>query len=129
MNEQELNNYLNNIIEQSKYMLSYEDNWDDENSVGYSITTWKKTVDLVKKIFSIILLKEELIGKLNIYHSINGSIDILYENNNYTLLINIPTDTTYFSFFIKRELPLQSEIEGNIEFEKWKNLLKKINNQ
>lgn len=122
MNEQQLNNYLNNIIEQSKYMLSYKDNWDGEDSIEYEIDTWKKATELFKNFFFAFFNNKTITGKLNIYHSDAGSIDLLYENIDMSILINIPKEGERFSFFGKNQLN-NKEAEGNLNIFQWNHLL------
>lgn len=127
MNEQQLNSHLNDIIEQSKYMLSYKDNWDGENSIGYEIDTWKKAITFFKNFFFAFLKSKNMIGNLNIYHSDAGSIDLLYENIDMSILINIPKEGETISFFGKNNLN-NKEAEGHLNIFQWKPLLNTFHN-
>jgi hypothetical protein len=84
---------LINEIDNSKYLLEFKENWDDEESKGYKENTWVKSiiflVDLTTWIYD---QYDKKIETPKIYHGNNGSIDILWENDKYRLLINIPED-------------------------------------
>jgi hypothetical protein len=81
---------LNKEIEKSKYILDLKDNWDDEGSVGYDKITWVKSVEFVTKYANWILESfNKIIDTPKIYHGPKGGIDILWERENYRMLIHI----------------------------------------
>jgi len=98
---QELNAIFNSI-QRSKYILELEENWDSEGAKSYKKSTWIKAIHFLvnysKEIF-------ESIGKIieppRITHGPDGSIDILWKNTNYRLLINIPADTDNIASFLR----------------------------
>lgn len=89
------------VIEESKYMLSFKDNWDDEGSVGYKKVTWIRACKFIANYSKWIFEKTELIMDLpKISHGPEGSIDIYWKNDEYRLLINIPeSPTSPFSIY------------------------------
>lgn len=87
-------------IEESRYLLDFKENWDDEGSPAYLLSTWKKAVKFVANYTGLIyetFLKS--IPTPEIYHSFNGSIDILWKSDKYQLLINIPADNSPAKFY------------------------------
>lgn len=81
-------------IEKSKYMLEYEDDWDDEGSIGYETSTWKRAIQFIADYAKWALnTMSMVIPKPKIYPGPNGSIDILWKSSYYRLLINISKDT------------------------------------
>ncbi len=78
-------------IENSKYILELDDDWDDEGGVAYQESTWKRTIQFIssytKWVFDEISL---VIPTPKIAPGPNGTIDILWKSSNYRLLINIP---------------------------------------
>lgn len=80
-------------VEQSRYILELEDDWDDEGSKGYQPLVWERVV-----IF-LIRLSEKALASFNIvldapqiYHGYEGSIDLLWRTDKYQLLVNFPED-------------------------------------
>lgn len=89
-----------NEIEKSRYMLEFEDDWDDEGSSKYEIETWEKAMlFLINYSTKIYDQYNEIILAPSIFHSINGSIDLLWKNKQYQLLINIPKDVGPAKFY------------------------------
>lgn len=83
--------YLKKAFQNSEYILSLDDDWDDMNSPKYELETWINTIKFVHnyatKTYDSLHKKIEV---PKIYHGPNKSIDVLFENDNYSLLINIP---------------------------------------
>ena len=87
-------------IEKSRYILKLEDNWDDEGSPKYDFDTWKRSVLFVANYSKLIYERfSKVILAPQIYHSIKGSIDLLWKNSNYQLLINIPSGNKPAKFY------------------------------
>ncbi|MGH7900630.1 MAG: hypothetical protein ACRENZ_02725, partial [Thermodesulfobacteriota bacterium] len=84
---------LYNSIEESKYILELEENWDGEGSPTYKQSTWRRAIEFISN-YAIWIFSEtnRIIDAPKIYHGPNGSIDILWKKENYRLLINIPDD-------------------------------------
>lgn len=78
-------------IEESKYMLDFKDNWDDEGSIRYKKETWIRAIKFIINYLKWAKEKADSIIKIpNIAHGPNGSIDIYWNDKNYRMLINIP---------------------------------------
>ncbi len=78
-------------IQNSKYILDLEDDFDDEGSPRYDFETWKRAVDFLVNSAKWALDKNNVvIDSPKIYHGPDGSIDILWKNSDYKLLINFP---------------------------------------
>lgn len=85
--------YVGQIIDDSKYILELGNDWDDEGSEGYSKHTWVRSITFLTRFMKWAYLKyNKKVERPKIYHGSNGSIDILWENSKYRLLINIPKD-------------------------------------
>jgi len=85
-------NTIELAIEDSKYMLNMQDNYDDEGEISVSLNTWEITVGKLREIYAIVKngYGMDLIAP-KIYHGNNGSIDIFWETRKYKLLANFPT--------------------------------------
>ncbi|MEI9919543.1 MAG: hypothetical protein WDO14_12160 [Bacteroidota bacterium] len=80
-------------IERSKYILKLEDNWDDEGSPKYDPDVWARATKFVARYAMFVLQNyNTIILAPRIYHSVSGSIDVLWKNDKYQLLVNIPKD-------------------------------------
>ncbi len=87
------NSELDKEIERSKYILGFENDWDEEGASKYKRETWDRGIRYLEG--HARWLKENrniVIDVPNISHGPNGSIDILWETNDYKLLLNIPED-------------------------------------
>jgi hypothetical protein len=81
---------LNKEIEKSKYILDLKDNWYDEGSVGYDKITWEKSIEFVINYANWISENfSKIINTPKIYHGPKGGIDILWERENYKMLVHI----------------------------------------
>ncbi|MBA7567308.1 hypothetical protein ES708_09018 [subsurface metagenome] len=99
-------------IEESKYILQLKDNWDDEGSPSYKKSTWIKTIKFIINLSNSALDKCDLIiPRPKIYHGSNGSIDILWKNEDFRLLINVPEDIESSATFYGDDYDKQ-KIEG-----------------
>ena len=91
---------LASAIEKSKYLLRLEKNFDGEGSEPYSQEVWLKAVRFVAEYARWLF---DVFGKImvtpKIYHGPEGSIDIYWENQQFNLLINIPTGDTPATFY------------------------------
>ncbi len=101
---------LKNAIEKSKYILELEDDWDDEGSLAYEKVTWLRAINFLLDYANAYYDQIKLITTPKIYHGPDGSIDILWENENISLLINIPEDEEKANFYGKNIKG--QEIEG-----------------
>ena len=80
-------------IEASKTILDLDDDWDDEGSVGYVEATWARAVDYLEKsaerlwdMHGIVLDPPEILP------GPDGSIDLHWNQPDYEMLINFPSD-------------------------------------
>ncbi len=82
---------LDREVENSKYILALENDWDDEGSVAYQEATWKKAIQFTSNYAKWVFDEtSRVIPTPKIAPGPNGSIDILWKSPNYRLLINIP---------------------------------------
>lgn len=82
---------LDREVENSKYILALENDWDDEGSVAYQEATWKKAIQFTSNYAKWVFDEtSRVIPTPKIAPGPNGSIDILWKSSNYRLLINIP---------------------------------------
>ena len=79
-------------IENSKFILELKDNWDDENSKGYSEKTYLNAINFFHRYTQWIWdEKGVIIDSPNILPGNEGSVDLFWNKKSYDLLINIPT--------------------------------------
>ncbi len=102
-------------IQESKYILEFDDDWDDEGSPSYKESTWETAV---KFLINLVNMANNKIGFIiptpKIYHSSDGSIDILWENEQFRFLINFPDDVnTKPSFY--GDNYMSKKVEGSID--------------
>lgn len=84
---------ISKAIQESKYILDLKDDWDDEGSVGYELSTWKRAVGFLTDLAKTALDSfGVLIDPPKIYHGPDGSIDMLWKNEAYKILVNFPKD-------------------------------------
>lgn len=99
--------FLKQAFERSEYILALDDDWDDNGSKSYSIDTWSAAVRFIHKFATTIFNDfNKKIVPPKIYHGPNQSIDILIENEKYSLLINLPHNSTKAIYFGR-------DIDGN----------------
>lgn len=94
--------FLKTTFKNSEYILSLEEDWDDNNSPAYDIKTWKTSINFVT-IYAKSILEHfnKIIVNPKIFHGPNGSIDILFENEKSTLLFNILENSDFTLYFGK----------------------------
>jgi hypothetical protein len=83
--------HITEAIEQSKYILKFEDDWDDEGSPAYKVSTWERATTFLRR--SAQLLWKEYHVALDapkILPGPAGSIDLHWKTTRRELLINIP---------------------------------------
>jgi hypothetical protein len=80
-------------IEESKYILELEDDWDAEGSRSYQPLVWERVAIFLIKFYEKALESFNLIlDTPRIYQAHEGSIDVLWHNDKYQLLVNFPED-------------------------------------
>jgi hypothetical protein len=93
---------IENLINSARWILSLEDDWDDEGSQGYTMDTWLRAINFLKKQLEV--LKDDFCCHPTPLPQIapanKGSIDLSWELTDRQLLVNIPSDpsrlATYF---------------------------------
>lgn len=91
----QLPNQLNNIIKaikKSEYISTLQDDWDDEGSKGFLKSTWLRAANfLAYYAYHLFTEKErKIIATPSIYEGTNGCIDMIWESENYRLLVRVP---------------------------------------
>ena len=92
--------FLLKVINKSRYILELEEGWDGEEGTRYNQLTWKNAIKFVINYSKCVYEKTStIIDAPDIYHADKGSIDILWKNESYRLLINIPDNGVIASFY------------------------------
>jgi hypothetical protein len=79
------------VIEQSKYILAFEDDWDDEDSPAYRLATWERAIAFLLKNARKLWEENHLTLEVpKILPGPAGSIDLHWKMARRELLINIP---------------------------------------
>ncbi len=85
--------YLLLEIENSKYMLDFKDNWDEEGSKKYEETVWVSAVGFLLNYAKTLFYDRAIeIKSPKIYHGPKGSIDIIWDGITSRMVINISKD-------------------------------------
>ncbi|MFN7045740.1 MAG: hypothetical protein ACK4M1_11145 [Flavobacterium sp.] len=107
--------YLESAYQKAEYIIHLEDDWNDEGALKYNFEVWKKALNFVNEYATTILIDfNKKIESPKIYHGPKGSIDILIENEKYSLLINVIADTEKAIYFGKDGFGNISKGEINI---------------
>jgi hypothetical protein len=84
---------INEAIQESRYILNLKDDWDDEGSIGYEESTLNRATHFLTDMAKTALISfDVIIDAPKIYHGPHGSIDMLWKNENYKVLVNFPQD-------------------------------------
>lgn len=114
--------YLVETIDKSKYILDLQDNWDDEGSSKYDLQTWISAIRFLLNYSKI--LYEDFNTEVDnpvIYHAPKGSIDIMWEKENYRIVVNILSDGEQAFFYADN---YKDQItEGSFKVHKFNHLL------
>jgi len=107
-----------NAIEESKYILEIEADFDDEGSQGCQFSTWEKAINFLVK-YSQWALKSfnYIIDRPKIYDGPDSSVDILWKTESYRLLINFPQETTQPASFYGDDRAM-NKIKGTFDPQK-----------
>jgi hypothetical protein len=85
--------HIKDAIDKSEYIYSLSEDWDGEGSVGYKKATWLRAVNFISNYaFETFDSEFTIITSPLIYEGPKGSIDIIWENENFRLGINVPED-------------------------------------
>jgi len=111
----ELPSELKKVIETSKQLLEYEDDWDEEGSLGYS----KSTLDKAEKILTdnaLTFWKNNAVWVTapDFCPGPNGSIDLLWKLEDRELLINIPINENNLAGYYGDNFLNGSVIKGKL---------------
>ena len=108
-------------IKKSEYILDLEDDFDDNGSQKYAKSTWLSSIEfLINYSNSLYDTFNVIIEKPKIYNGPNSSIDILWENEKYTFLININKNGLDASFYAENNSNTQS-IKGQFKLNEYFN--------
>lgn len=103
------------VINNSKYLLDFRENWDGEGSKAYTSQTWIKSVQFLLKFYEWREQNhKDMIRPPKIYQGPEGSIDIYWKSPTFTYLINIPEETNRANYFYKSSSGTSVEGEFNI---------------
>lgn len=85
--------HIRDAIQQSRRMLEFGDDWDDEGSVGYTEAVWERSsAFLLNYIVDFLKGRSISIEAPSITPGPDGSFDIYWRLNGRKLLVNIPAD-------------------------------------
>ncbi|MBI3948295.1 MAG: hypothetical protein HY321_20435 [Armatimonadetes bacterium] len=104
--------HVADALEQSRWMLDLDDDWDGEGSPAYSEATWRRAARLALKLAGNYWdMSHERVETPKIHNGPDGSIDLHWDRPKYELLINVPSDPEDAVRFYARDTQDQ-EIEG-----------------
>lgn len=105
-------------IERSWKIVSLDDDWDGEGSLGYDESTWRQAVSLVVRSASTQVERHpDVILPVPIFaKGQEGSIDILWDSGERRLMINVPAEgdgpVTYHGFDTGNDA---REVKGSLD--------------
>jgi len=108
--------YLFDSIAKTKYILALEKNWDGEGAERYNESTLKDSINFL--IVYALWISKKHNSKVfvpKITHGPEGSIDIIWEENDYRLVINIEKGGEKASFYYDNGKNLSQFIEGSFD--------------
>lgn len=84
-----------NEIEESKHLLDLEEDWDGEGGMQITFETWKKAISFIVDYAMWLYDKHQhfVIEPPQINPGPDTSIDLLWRNEKYRLLVNIPENS------------------------------------
>lgn len=84
---------INEIIAEASKYLTYTENWDDEGSPGYTISTLNRTRNVLSKYEKYIWKKYKSYAIMpEINPGPNGSFDLYWKSMSRSFLLNVPAD-------------------------------------
>jgi hypothetical protein len=85
--------HIRETIEQSRSILSLQDDWDGEGTSAYRASTWERATEFMQQnLLSMYLTFSSRVDVPRILPGPNGSIDLHWKTGYQELLINIPED-------------------------------------
>ncbi|MDQ6813177.1 MAG: hypothetical protein M3040_05545 [Bacteroidota bacterium] len=105
-------------IDSSLYILRLKDDWDDQGSKGYSKETFHSAGVFIVKYFNWVWEEFRVIPEPpNILPGPDGSIDLLWQNDKYDLLINCKEYPSHLASFYGDDKKI-TKIEGQFDISK-----------
>lgn len=108
---------IENAIEESKRILQLRVDWDDDQSPHYSQDTWQRAITFLREL-ALHAHSSGItgLGVPSIAPSEGGSVDIFWQKDDLTMLVNIPSDpqrpATYYGKKKGSELSSTFELGG-----------------
>ena len=102
-------------IEESRKLLDWEDDWDEEGSPGYEEAMWQRGAGFLKD--NALRLWEEYgacVEAPRVLPGPNGSIDIHWHTGDHELLINIPADRSKLAPYYG-DTPTGHSVKGTLD--------------
>jgi hypothetical protein len=92
--------HIAEAIEESKSILDFEDNWDDEGAERIQYLTWLRAISFLES-YAISAYKNfgVVIEKPDLTPGPEGSIDVIWKSASYRLLINISKEENQSALF------------------------------
>ena len=85
--------YIRDVVERSRGMLTWEDDWDGEGSPRYADSTWRRAVGLIYHGAANLYASTRIrIAAPSVLPGPHGSIDIQWRQGRRRLLINVPAE-------------------------------------
>lgn len=92
--------YLEETINDSKYILELEEGWDGEDGKPFSKETWNNAVKfLIDYATWIYANTGKAIVSPDIMHSVDGSIELLWQKEKFRMIISVPKNDKLLSFY------------------------------
>lgn len=115
--------FLLPIFKESESIMKIENDWDYNDNLTYEFQTWKAAIHFLLD-YSVTLLNDfnTIIDKPKIYNGPSASIDILWEYDSYTFLVNIAKDGLNASFYADNTINTQ-RIRGEFKLNNFKKTL------
>jgi hypothetical protein len=91
---------LEQAINDSKYILELEEGWDGENGKPFSKDTWSNAVNfLIDYATWIYKNTGKAIDSPDIVHSVDGSIELLWQKEKFRIIISLPENSEMALFY------------------------------
>lgn len=114
-----INKELENVFLEAKYILDLKDDWDDEGAIGYTQESWKSAANFVINFNK--WLRGISSGSLHLpkmHHGPKGTIDIVWNEDNFRLFVNIDYDNNKGTFY--SDTPKKQYSEGEFLLDDFK---------
>lgn len=104
-------------IERSRYLMSLEEDWDGEGGTSFDYQTWKRAVSFILD-YALYLFNNHqnfIIDPPQINPGPETSIDLLWRNDKYRLLVNIPSNIEDPILYYGDNNLGENSIKGNLK--------------